>query len=52
MFIPIFDNPSLARAAGGNYSQVPSTTWQQDEDAYEAIQSKKEFTQPRSKSEL
>lgn len=52
MFIPIFDSPSLARAAGGNYSQVPSSTWEQDEDTYEAIQSKKQFTQPHSKSEL
>lgn len=52
IFIPIFDSPSLARAAGGNYSQVPSSTWQQDEDQYQSIQDKKEFRQPQSKSEL
>ena len=52
IFIPIFDSPSLARAAGGNYSQTPSTTWEQDEEEYQKIQSRKEFRQPQSKSEL
>lgn len=52
MFIPIYDNPSLARAAGGNYSQVPKTTWTQDEQEYAKVQDRMNFNQPRSKSEL